>query len=129
MFAGGAQDDDKNLINAISSKDSQLNNNPDESESKKENKNLENNNNIQSNNGNDEILGFESIEPPNEEDFNDFRVVYSTEKMTSKDNAKSNKSFKGKYDIMNLMIVKKSNKTKSKMPNIKSFSAIFMTQI
>ena len=121
MFSGGIQDNDKNLINAISSKDSQLNNITDESVSNKENKNLKENNNIQSNNGKDELLGFESIELPDEEDFNDFRVIYSSEKMASKNNAKSNKSFKGKFDIMNLMIIKKSNKTKSKMPNIKSF--------
>jgi hypothetical protein len=46
MFSGGIQDSDKNLINAISSKDSQLNNITDESVSNKENKNLKENNNI-----------------------------------------------------------------------------------
>ena len=121
MFEGGTQENDKNLINDISSNNKQLNNNSDETISKEENKILQNNNNnIQSNNDNDGLLGFENIEPPSEEDFNDFRVIYSPEKVTSKDSGKTNKSFKGKYDIMNLMIVKKSNKTKSKMPNIKS---------
>ena len=121
MLEGGTQDNDKNLINSNSSMDKQINNNPDESISKKENNNLKDDNNIQSNNGKNELLGFESIELPDEEDFNDFRVIYSSEKMASKNNAKPNKSFKGKFDIMNLMIIKKSNKTKSKMPNIKSF--------
>ena len=121
MLEGGTQDNDKNLINSNSSMNKQINNITDESISKKENNNLKDDNNIQSNNGNDELLGFESIEPPNEEDFDDFKVIYSSENMVSKDKPKSNKSFKGKYDIMNLMIIKKNNKTKSKMPNIKSF--------
>ena len=106
MLEGGTQDNDKNLINSNSSMDKQIKNNPDESISKKENNNLKDDNNIQSNNGNDELLGFESIEPPNEEDFDDFKVIYSSENMVSKDKPKSNKSFKGKYDIMNLMIIK-----------------------
>lgn len=120
MFAGGTQDKDKHLINSILSMDNQIINDQDKSISKKEKKNLKNNNKIQSNNDNDGLLGFESLEIPKEEDFEDFRVISSPENMGSKDNEKSNKSCKGKYDIMNLMIVKKTNKIKSKMPNIKS---------
>ena len=126
MFAGGTKKKDKKLNNSVTSMYRIFNIPNGKSSNSEKNKKKENNtNNIQEKSfqdKNDIFLGFENIESPKEEDFGDFRVIVNPNQNLSVGNILSNsQKNKSKFDILNLMIINKSNKYKKALPNIKSY--------
>ena len=124
MFAGGINKNDKKIINSVTSMNKNINI-PNNNISNSEQNNKSNINNIKEKNSqgnNDEFFGFEYIEPIKEEDFGDFRIIINPNQNLSEGillpNTQKNKS---KYDILNLMVINKSNKCKTILPNLKSY--------
>ena len=154
MFAGGTKKKDKKIINSIfnmnhlfddntnienpndinninninNTNSSSINNNSliiNSSNISNSNSNSLQSNDSQNNNEND-FFGFENIEMPKEEDYEDFRVISNSDFMEK--SVDSNQSVKlrsqkkeQKIDLLNLIIINKIYKSKNNVPSIKSY--------